>query len=152
MRWAFVVAILMACKGDKPPTQQVVTGSGSGEEKPALKVGVPERPSLPVKQPGKASNDVFEAEARDAEWAPTVESGIKQRFEKVRGAKLEATECRRTQCRLTIVGVEGDLAQTIADLEGSRGLHGYARSILLSAPVPKSDGTIELRAFAQFDR
>ena len=95
---------------------------------------------------------MFSGETRDPEWAADTESGIKQRFEKVRGAKLEATECRQTQCKLTIVGGEGDLAQAIADLEGPRGLHGYAKNIVLSAPAKKSDGTLEMRAFALFDR
>ncbi len=118
-------------------------------------MGVPERPSLPTPKPslpGKSSAAVFDSETRDTAWASDTESGIKQRFEKVRGAKLEATECRQTQCKLTIVGGEGDLAQAIADLEGPRGLHGYAKNILLSAPAKKADGTLELRAYAIFDR
>lgn len=108
------------------------------------------RPELPT-GPSHADQK-FDAEQRDGGWASEVESGIKQRFEKVRGGKLEAAECRQTQCKLTIIGSEGELAQTIADLEGARGLHGYAKNILLTAPAKKPDGSIELRAFAIFER
>lgn len=158
MRW-FLFAILLACRGDKAPTK----GSGSAGSPEPTKVGVPERPALPdaasaprpelpsTAQKG-ATDEKFDAETRDAGWASETESGIKQRFDKVRGAKLEAAECRQSQCRLTITGSEGDLAQTIADLEGPRGLHGYAKNILLTAPAKKPDGTIELRAYAIFER
>ncbi len=150
MRW-LLFTFLLACKGDpKPPASAPVpSGSGSAEQP---KVAVRERPALQEDKPSRASHDDFEAELRDAEWAPGVESGIKERFAQVRGAKLEQTECRKTKCRLTITGSEGDLAQTIADLEGPRGLHGYAKNVLLTAPAQKPDGTIELRAIAIFDR
>lgn len=148
-----VFTILLGCGGEKAPPAQ--TGSADPPPTPVAKAGVPERPSLPTKPslpPGKSADAVFDNEQRDVDWAADVESGIKRRFEKVRGAKLEATECRQSQCKLTIVGSEGDLAQAIADLEGPRGLHGYAKNILLSAPAKKADGTLELRAFALFER
>jgi hypothetical protein len=158
MRW-FVFAILLACGGEKSPPQ-----TGSGSDNPgATKVAVPGRPvlpdaatpnkpSLPDQGSGKTTDTVFESEVRDGGWAGEVESKIQERFAKVRGAKLASTECRQTQCRLTIVGSEGDLAQTIADLESHRGLHGYAKNVLLTAPAKKADGTLELRAFAIFER
>lgn len=148
MRW-LLFTFLLACKGDPKPAAATHSGSGSAE---APKASVRERPALQEEKPSRASHDDFEAELRDAAWAPGVESGIKERFAQVRGAKLEQTECRKTKCRLTITGSEGDLAQTIADLEGPRGLHGYAKNVLLTAPAQKPDGTIELRAIAIFDR
>ncbi len=158
MRW-FVVAILLSCKGDPP---SVTPAPGSAEPTGAPNVAVPQRPvlpdagtprpTLPDQGSGKPAEATFESEARDVGWAADTESTIQQRFEKVRGAKLSGTECRQTQCKLTIVGSEGDVAQTIADLESHRGLHGYAKNILLTAPAKKPDGTLELRAFAIFER
>jgi hypothetical protein len=155
MRW-FLFAILLACKGDQAPTK----GTGSAEPPVAPKVGVPERPVLPdagtprPELPGQqpTGDSKFEAETRDGDWAEETENTIQKRFEKVRGGKLEAAECRQSQCKLTISGSEGDVAKTIADLEGPRGLHGFAKNILLTAPSKKPDGTIELRAYAIFDR
>jgi hypothetical protein len=153
MRW-LLFTILLACKGD-PPSPPTATGSAEPTQQPVAKVNAPERPALPSPRPslpGKPHDETFNAEGRDAQWASETEGGIKERFAKVRGGKLENAECRQTQCRLTIVGSEGDLAQAIADLEGARGLHGYAKNIILSAPAKKADGTLELRAFAQFER
>lgn len=149
MRW-LLFTILLACKGDpKPPPAPEQPSSGSDKPPP---VGVRERPALEAQKPSRESHADFEAEVRDTAWAPGVETEIKTRFEKVRGGKLEQADCRKTRCRMTIVGNEGDLAQTISDLEGPRGLHGYAKSILLTAPTRKPDGTVELRAIALFDR
>lgn len=94
----------------------------------------------------------FEAQSRDPAWAQTTEREIKTRFAKVRGGKLDAMECRQSACRLTISGSEGDVGQTIADLESPRGLHGFAKTIILSAPEKRPDGSIVLRATAVFDR
>lgn len=158
MRWC-LFAILLACKGDpSPPTKTSASGSVEGPavgapQRPVLPdaAGTP-RPELPNAGQTTTTHAKFESESRDVGWASETESGIQQRFAKVRGAKLEAAECRQQQCKLTIVGSEGDLAQTIADLEGPRGLHGYAKNILLTAPAKKPDGTLELRAYAIFER
>lgn len=99
-----------------------------------------------------AASETFESETRDADWAGPTERGIKQRFKNVRGAKLRAAECRESRCRLTIAGTEAEVSQTIADLEGKRGLSGFAKSVLLTAPERKPDGSLELRAFAVFER
>ena len=80
-----LVTISLGC-GEKssPPA------SGSSET-PALaakadaavaKVSAPEPPKLTVAE-------TFAAQDRDKEWAPATETEIKQRFTKVRGAKLE---------------------------------------------------------------
>ena len=70
----------------------------------------------------------------------------------MRGARLDGAECRHTQCQLTVVGTEGDVGRTIADLEGANGLHGFARQLILTAPERRADGTLVLRAFAAFER
>jgi len=153
-RW-LVLAILLACKGDKKepaPQPGAPDPVAPPAAKPSPTVAAPPRPVLEPPKPSKAANEEFENEPRDGEWAAAIETGIKSRFEKVRGGKLEVAECRKSRCRLTITGSEGDLAQTISDLEGPRGLHGYAKNVLLTAPIQKSDGSIELRAIAVFDR
>ncbi len=155
MRCWFLVAILMACKGDKAPPAQTASGSGAAEAPAPAKVGVPDRPSLPPPRPtlpSKTAEASFDGESRDAAWASETEGTIARKFEKVRGAKLEKAECKQTQCKLTIVGSEGDVAQAIADLESARGLHGFAKNVLLTAPEKQSDGTLQLRAFAVFER
>ena len=103
MRW-LVFTILLACKGDKPPPAPEV---GSGSPAPTAKVGVPDRPSLPSETPkpslpeppAKPSTDAtFEGEQRDAGWASETEYGIKERFAKVRGAKLEGLSTEARAC------------------------------------------------------
>jgi hypothetical protein len=109
---------------------------------------------VPVLPPTKtpAAAEAFEAEVRDVEWAKSTERGIKQRFKNVRGAALREAECRQSRCRLTLAGSENEVSQAIADLEGARGLTGFAASVILTAPERKPDGSLELRAFAVFDR
>jgi hypothetical protein len=152
MRW-LAFTLLLACKGDPKPAASTNPGSDEKSAGSNTETAVRQRPALPDQKPSKAANDSFEDEQRDNDWAPPVETELKERFQKMRGgAKLDNAECRQSRCRLTIVGSEGDMAQTIADLEGPRGLHGYAKHVLLTAPVQKPDGTIELRAIASFDR
>lgn len=151
--------------GDKPakPAQ----GGSSTETAPEKRgddVAVRERPTLPPAPSGdKVSNpredkvvskaeQVFATETRDDDWAPGVEKELAKRFANVRGAKLEDTECRHSQCRIVLAGSASEVSRSIADLEGSRGLHGYAKNIVLTAPEKKSDGSLVLRAFAVFDR
>lgn len=94
----------------------------------------------------------FATQERDTEWAPATEDEIRKRYRAVRGAKLEATECRQSQCRLVVAGTETDVGRAIADLESLHGLRGYATSLLLGTPTHKPDGTVELQAFAVFER
>jgi hypothetical protein len=116
----------------------------------------PPRPELPPASPvgsgaPPAAATEFGAQSRDPEWAPATETEIKKRFRAMRGAKLEATECRQDQCLLTVAGSEAEVGKTIAELEGPRGLHGFARNVLLTAPETR-DGKMVLRAYALFDR
>jgi hypothetical protein len=159
-RITFAVAILLGCR----VSERSDTGSGSAPSadpdptpvnvEPKVEAPkAPELPKLPPPPPGKsAADNAFQEQIRDDQWAPTAEAEIHRRFGKVRGAKLEGAECRQNQCRLTIQGNQGEVSRAIADLEGSRGLHGYAKNILLTAPEKKADGTLVLRAFATFDR
>jgi hypothetical protein len=154
-RSSLFLAILLSCKGDNAPAP--TPASGSAPEPPPAKVtnieapkapGLPDRPSLGS---GKSAQAVFEAESRETVWAGEAETEIKSRL-KLRAGKVEAVECRQSQCRLTIAGSKTDVGKAIADLEGHRGLHGYAKNVLLTAPEEKSDGTLVLRAYALFDR
>jgi hypothetical protein len=156
----------LACREPKEspkPAPAAVDPSGSAQV-PAIEA--PVAPSLPadaaiaeIAPPAAAPTDAaiaplvaFDAQPRDPAWAAKTEREIEQRFTKVRGGTLEATECRQSACRLTITGSEGDVGQTIADLESPRGMHGYARSITLTAPEKRPDGTLVLRAIANFER
>ncbi len=152
-----VVAILLSCKADKAPEAP----PASAPDEPPSKVEVaapkapvlPPRPTLPSSPGGKSTAEtIFAAQERDDDWAPGAETEIKRRFIKVRGGTLENAECRQSQCKLVIAGSESEVSRTIADLEGTRGLHGYAKNLLLTAPEKKSDGSVVLRAFAMFDR
>lgn len=160
LRISFAVAILLGCKGsERDGTGSAAAPSPVAVDPTPAKVEAPKapelpKPALPPRPAGSksAAETSFQQQARDDDWAPTAEKEIHRRFQNVRGAKLEGTECRQSQCRLTIEGTQGDVSRTIADLEGSRGLHGYAKNILLTAPEKKADGTMVLRAFATFDR
>ena len=155
-RSSLFLAILLSCKGDPAPDRAPASGSAPAEPPPAKVTNVeapraPELPARPSLGSGKSAQAVFEAEPRDNEWAGDAEGEIKKRL-KLRAGTLEAAECRQSQCRLVIAGSETDVGKAIADLEGHRGLHGYAKNVLLTKPDTRSDGTIVLRAYALFDR
>jgi len=111
-----------------------------------------EPPSLPPEPPRPTAEDTFVAEVRDERWAAPTEREIQRRFTKLRGGKLASVECRQAQCRLVLAGSEPELADTIADLEGPRGMHGFAKNVLLTSPAKQPDGSIELRAYLRFER
>lgn len=91
-------------------------------------------------------------EPRDDAWAQATEAELRQRFQRIRGAKLAATECHETQCEVTVAGSAADVGKTIADLEGDRGLHGYADTVRLTPPAKRPDGTVVLRVIVSFRR
>lgn len=132
-------------------------GSGSSGPQPALppdpnEPPPPAKPAIP--DPGTETNSPVEALAsqdRDPSWAGPIENEIRRRMTKLEGARLEATECRHDRCVLTFRGSQDDLATTLAKLESDKGLHGYARSIYLTAPQEQG-GTFVVRAYASFDR
>jgi hypothetical protein len=95
---------------------------------------------------------VFAEERRDAAWAAPTEATLAQRLAQVRGAKVQTTECRHERCQIALAGSLGDIKKSIADLESSRGLHGFARTVVLTVPEKKPDGSYLLRAYAVFDR
>jgi hypothetical protein len=97
--------------------------------------------------------DTFAQERRDDAWAVATEAEIAKRLEHLRGAALERTECRQTECRLVLAGEDPkELGKAIADLQGKHGLVGFASSLLLTAAEPRADGRLVLRAFATFER
>jgi hypothetical protein len=164
-RTPFVVGILaivavvawLVLRGDSaqptaaPATPPVARGSAAinAPERPTLGSETT-RPELPAAA-GPTAEDTFSEEDRDVVWAPKTEAEIAKRWKQVRGAKLDTSECRRTQCRLVIAGTEQEVATSIADLEGPRGLHGFAENVLLTSPAKNGD-TITLRIYAKFDR
>jgi hypothetical protein len=96
--------------------------------------------------------DEFSRETRDATWAPATEAELKARWKKIRGGTLESVECRQSQCKVAVSGSTDEVSTTIAELEGSHGLHGYAQNVLLSGPETKADGSITLRIVIRFER
>jgi hypothetical protein len=145
-----IVAITHGCGGEKPAST-ATTGSG---DLPA-NVSVPPVPALTDGSAAEArstSDSAFLAEPRDDAWAPGVEAELAKRFRSIRGGKLGDLECRKSQCRLVIAGSQGDVGQTIADLEGHRGLHGYAKTVVLGRPTKKPDGSVELPIYTVFER
>lgn len=131
-----------------PATQKTAT-----PPQPELPKSAPE-PQLPPDNqppPGPTTDETFAKETRDTAWATSTEAEIKKRWTQVRGGKLESLECRQTQCRLVVVGSETDVATSVADLEGPRGMHGFAQSVLLSGPQKNGD-VISLRIFVRFER
>ena len=95
---------------------------------------------------------IYASENRDDAWATQTEAEIRRRFQTIRGAKLDAADCRATRCSITVSGSEAEVGTTIADLEGDRGLHGYAENVLLTVPEKRPNGSIVLRAIASFRR
>ena len=128
-------------------------GANTWAQAPTTDTPRPELPPVPPAGSGAppAAATEFGAQARDPEWASATETEIRKRFRSMRGAKLEATECRQDQCLLTVAGSETEVGKTIAELEGPHGLHGFARNVLLTAPETR-DGKMVLRAYALFDR
>ncbi|MEO8701077.1 MAG: hypothetical protein ABI867_13595 [Kofleriaceae bacterium] len=149
-RWLIVVGITLGCSSDK--TAPTPASGSASTESPKVAPTVPAPPILPPRPPKPSADATFVAEPRDDVWAPRAEAELRERFKQVRGAKLQETECHQTLCKLVLAGSTGDVQQAIADLEGHRGLHGYAKNILLTAPDKQSDGTLVLRAYAMFDR
>ena len=143
--WLVVVATAgVAACGSEESSRPAPIASQDAAQAPKSRP-VPPAPVTPASDP-------FEAQVRDPKWADLTERGITQRFARVRGGRLRATECRHDRCRLVIAGTKAQLAQTIADLQGPRGLSGYAASIMLGTPELQADGSVELRAVAKFRR
>jgi hypothetical protein len=94
----------------------------------------------------------FVDEPRDARWASATERTLRERFRTVRGARLSDTECRTRQCRLVVIGSRDQIGHTIAELGGAHGLHGLAIALELAPPESHADGSVTLRAYAQFSR
>jgi hypothetical protein len=112
----------------------------------------PEHFGAANEQPPPVSGTAFEAQSRDADWAPAAEREIKRRFAVgIREGKLDSTECRQDQCLLTMSGTEDEMSKALADLETEGGLRGYADHIVLDGPV-QQNGKMIVRAYAVFDR
>lgn len=137
-----------------PAEPSLATGSATPEVAPAAPA-LP--PAAPPAAPGSAAPSAltpeqsFPTEQRDPAWAGTTETEVRRRLAELRGGKLEAAECRRTQCQLTIAGTEEEVGHTLAELATPRGLIGFADHVFLTGPEPR-DGKLVIRAYAVFDR
>jgi hypothetical protein len=168
-RWPVLVGITalsaLACRqpSDSAPAREADPTPGSAAtpkahvatpatpELPGSGAPVPP-PKLPAPPPSRPAAEVFSEETRDATWAAPTEAALGQRLAKVRGGTVEHTECRSSRCQITLAGSPGEIKKSIADLESHRGLHGFARSVLLTAPEKRPDGKLVLRAYAVFER
>ena len=151
----------LVVRDDDTPAPDAAPARGSADlTRPKSKVAAPAEPSLPAPSttpapslpPAPTADDAFSEESRDDAWADQTEAELAKRWTNVRGAKLERTECRQSQCRLLVTGSQDDVATAIADLEGPRGLHGFARGVHLTSPETRADGTVALRVFVRFER
>lgn len=161
-----VLAVWLVARGrgvatNAPRTSDFDSGSasGGGSRDGGAQISAPPTPDLssargsaPALPATPTPSQEYASQTRDADWASPTEAEIKKRWLQIRGGALEDVECHQSQCKLTIVGSQRDVSRSIADLEGARGLHGFAKTIYLSGPEKKSDGTIVLRAYASFDR
>ncbi len=150
---AIVAVLVLRGESAQPPAKPAPAPAQTGTTKtpaaPALPAQPPEVPNVP---PAPTADDTFSQETRDVAWAAATEAQINERWKQVRGGKLESLECRQTQCRVVVKGSEDDVATSVADLEGPRGMHGFAQSVMLTNPQKHDDGTISLRVFVRFDR
>lgn len=122
-------------------------GSGSGH--PFGGDPAPATPAAAVADAGPSpQQQAFTAQTRDPAWAGTTEAEIKRRLATLKGAKLEAAECRDSQCELTIGGSTEDVTTALSALEGFRDI---AQSMVLTAPEMR-DNKMVVRAYLQFDR
>ncbi|MCW5806253.1 MAG: hypothetical protein KIT31_28060 [Deltaproteobacteria bacterium] len=156
---ALSAALAAACRqpSDSAPSREP-------EPTPAARVAAPAQPELPGSAapvpppklppppPSRPAAETFAEETRDPTWAAPTEAALAQRLAKVRGGKIAGTECRHSQCQITLAGTPGEIKKSIADLESHRGLHGFARTLVLTAPEKKPNGSLLLRAYAVFER
>ena len=156
---AIVAVLVLRGETAQPPAKPApapatATGTATRPAPPSLPTPPQPRPELPtsVVPPAQTADETFSEETREAAWAAATEAQITERWKQVRGGKLESLECRQTQCRLVVKGSEDDVATSVADLEGPRGMHGFAQSVMLTNPLKHDDGTISLRVFVRFDR
>jgi type IV secretory pathway VirB10-like protein len=129
-----------------PPPAPVTTPSPPKQPPPTP-------PALPAPAPQPPSaEDTFVEQPRDDAWAKQTEAELAKRWKQIRGGALESTECRKAECRLIVTGTQDAVGQAVADLEGPRGLHGFAENVLLSNPTVAGDGTVTLRIYVRFAR
>jgi hypothetical protein len=95
-------------------------------------------------------SEAFESQTRDPAWAGPTEVELTKRIATI-GGQLDRTECRHDRCVLALRGSSESLAETLARLESSNGLTGFAQSIYLTAPI-EQNGVMVVRAYATFDR
>lgn len=142
-----VVAWLILRGEDAQPPEPAPVAAPTPAKQPA-----PARPSLPAIAPPVASHDdTFTAQPRDDGWAKATEAELAKRWKQIRGGTLEEVTCRKSECRLLVTGTQDAVSQAVADLEGPRGLHGFAENVLLSNPTVDGDA-VTLRIYVRFER
>lgn len=155
-----ILLVITASCGSEKSKPSTAGSGGSSDLTGSAAIASPPVPALVDARPAPALPDggaptaqqAFEAQPRDPEWAPETERELARRWKQLRGAAIEGAECRQDQCRVVVAGSEGDVGQTIADLDSPRGLQAISKSVLLSAPSKRSDGKVELALYVMFER
>ena len=156
----------MACRGSDAPKRGEHGDTSPGGSAAALAPKTtgtgphvdPSRPVLPVSQDTvplgsgvPTAHQVFMSESPDPAWKQATEHRLHEKLAHLAHVPSQI-ECRSTQCRITVVGSQQDLAASIDELQGESGLLSMAQSMVLTAPENLADGKLALDAYARFDR
>jgi hypothetical protein len=149
----FLVGIAaVACKGDPPakPAERGRPVATPDPVKPALPAQPGEAPPEPAADPSTSESDpLFDAEPRDADWAPTAERQIH-----AVAPQLTNVLCKRAQCRVTLTAAsEAELVGATEKLQGDNSLRGIdgVQHILLTRPEERG-GKQVITIYVKFDR
>ncbi|HUJ58520.1 MAG TPA: hypothetical protein VLX92_08510 [Kofleriaceae bacterium] len=141
-----LAAMLVACRDNRPPAPPPAAPAPASSA-PAPRPALPDIDAAVVLDPDATTQQRFAAEPVDPRWAQDTERDVHQRLQAVPLAP--EVECRSTQCRITVVGSDAQLAHLLDQLAP---LHAIAKTILLTAPEKLADGRTALHAYARFER
>jgi len=98
----------------------------------------------------------FDTEPRDDSWASATEGMLRDHLAGVAAdahVKLSAIECRTHRCRVRVEAPDQNaLGLALSKLGEPGGLYGVATQMVISAPQPQSDGTIDIDVYGEFAR
>jgi hypothetical protein len=148
-----------ACRDGSSATPAKTSGSADLTTKAvrapvAPSLGSDPRPALPEPTddagPTPTQDQRFAEEPVDRAWKQKTEAELAKRLAPV--PNIKRYECHETQCLIVIAGSEHDVGKSVSALESDHAMHELARNVVLTAPTRNTDGTIELHAYAQFER
>jgi len=154
-RLSLIAVLLVGCRGDEATPKPVVdsprTSSGTAAPRPTL----PEHTARTAEERAALEHSLtgpeqtFLAEPIDEAWANRARDAIKN------GAPWAGVECRTRQCRISFIALSSDDAMSKTDV--LRALKNTETDSDLAQwmpvpPVPRPDGTLEVRLYAFFTR